>query len=594
MSAVFEWKRIKRSLLLLLLPIVAIALSGCDIAQFRTQAAQVSQIVVTEGTDPKTFNYAINQSSPNVFGYIYEGLVTQNGATGEIEPAQAESWEISEDNLRIVFTLREGLKWSDGEPLTADDVIFTFNDIYLNEAIPAPVRDILRVGEAGTLPTVRKLDDRRVEFTVSEPFAPFLLYAGGANILPEHVLREAVETLDSEGNPIFLSTWDTGTDPSKVICNGAYQMVSYSPNQRIIMRRNPHYWRRDQQGNQLPYIERIVWQIVENTDAALMEFRSGGSDLISMSARTFMLLKREEDRGNFTIYNGGPALSTLFLTFNQNQGSRNGQPVVDPVKSRWFNTQAFRQAVAHAIDRPTMINNILLGLGEPLNSPIASQSPYFLSPEEGLPVYDYDPERAKQLLQGAGFTYNSAGQLFDAEGNRVQFTMLTNTGGRQIEAIGVQIKRDLAQIGIQADFLPIDFNTLLDRLRNTLQWDAYLGGITGGLEPHGQLTIWALDGGLHNFNYTPRPGGEPLEGQVYADWERRIAELYVRGAQVLDEAGRKAIYGEAQQLIQEQLPFIYLVAPLELAAVRDRIKGIQFTALGGPIWNLPELTVEEN
>ncbi len=338
---------VRRWFLVLLAFVVAIALSGCSspadfIAQFNTQAAQVSQLVANSGTDPKTFNYALSQESPNVFSYIYESLISTNGVTNELEPALAQSWEVSEDKKRIVFTLREGLKWSDGEPLTADDVVFTFNDIYLNQEIPTPTRDILKIGESGALPIVRKLDERSVEFIVPEPFAPFLLYAGGQPILPDHALREAVTNKDSEGKPKFLSTWGTDTNPTKIIGNGPYRMESYTTSERVVFQRNPYYWRKDAQGNTLPYIDSFVWQIVENTDTALIQFRSKEADLLEISAATFALLKREEKRGNFSIYNGGPdTTSRLFVCFNLNTGRRrNGTPLVDPIKSRWFNTVA--------------------------------------------------------------------------------------------------------------------------------------------------------------------------------------------------------------------------------------------------------------
>jgi len=590
-----------RRCLAIVLPLsLAIALTACSpvqfISQFDTQATQVPQLVVTEGVDPKTFNYALSQESPNVFGYIYEGLIGVSGVTGELEPGLAEKWEVSEDQKRIIFTLREGLKWSDGEPLTAEDVVFTFNEIYLNPEIPASTRDVLRVGESGALPTVRQLDQRRVEISSPEPFAPLLLYGGGAAILPAHALRESVNTKDAQGKLQFLSTWGTDTDPAKIIGNGPYVMESYTTSQRVVFRRNPYYWRKDTQGNPMPYIERVIWEIVENTDTALLQFRSGGTDILEISAATFSLLKREENRGNFTIYEGGPDTTRLFMCFNLNQARRsNGQPLVDPIKSRWFNTVAFRQAVSHAIDRPTIINNILQGLGEPQNSMIPETSPYYLSPEEGLKVYDYNPEKAKELLLGAGFKYNSTGQLLDADGNLVRFTLLTNSGGRRIESIGTQIKRDLGKIGIQADFLPINFNTLVDKLSNTLDWDAYLGAIGGGgYDPHGGATIWSLDGGLHNFNQQPQPGQPPIVDQQFADWEREIANLFVQGAQELDMAKRKEIYDQTQRLAQEYLPFIHLVSPLNLAAVRDRLQGVQYTSLGGTLWNIYEIKVVED
>jgi peptide/nickel transport system substrate-binding protein len=580
---------IRRNFLITLILLVAIALSGCNPTEMRTNATQVQQIVARVPGDPQTFNYALNQSSPNVFGFLYEGLITENGETGKLEPALAESWEISEDNLKIVFTLKPNLKWSDGEPLTVDDIVFTYNDIYFNEQIPTDIRDILRIGKSKALPKVRKLDSRRVEFTVPEPFAPFLRFAGGIVILPEHALRQSVETKNKDGRPQFLSTWGTDTDLQKIVVNGPFTLESYTVNQRIVFRRNPYYWRKDTQGNALPYIERLIWQIVESPDTALIQFRSLGLDMLEIGPTSFQLLKREEDRGNFKIYSGGPDFGTNFICFNLNKGRRQGKPLVNPIKSRWFNTVAFRQAVAYGINREAMLNNVYRGLGELQNSPISVQSPYYLSPEEGLKVYNYNPEKAKELLESAGFKYNNRGQLLDAEGNRVRFTMISQAGNRTVDAIGSQVKRDLSKIGIQVDFTPIDFAVMVDKITNTLEWESYFGLITGSIEPYSAANVWSPDGGFHPFNQKPQPGQPPIEGREVADWEAEIGRLYIEGARELDETKRKEIYGETQRLAQEYLPFIHLINPLALAAIRDRIEGTKFSALGGTLWNVYEL-----
>ncbi len=224
LSAVFPKVILRRWFLVLLAFVVAIALSSCNPANFRTAAAQASQLVYSIPAEPKTFNLVLSKESPNVFGPIYEGMLTENGVTGELEPGLAESWEISEDKLRIVFTLREGLKWSDGQPLTADDVLFTFNQLYYNKDIPTSYRDVLQIGKSRALPKLRKLDDRRVEFTAPEPFAPLLRTVGGVAILPKHALRESVRTKDKDGNLKFLSTWGTDTDPTKIVSNGPYKL----------------------------------------------------------------------------------------------------------------------------------------------------------------------------------------------------------------------------------------------------------------------------------------------------------------------------------------------------------------------------------
>lgn len=584
----------RRWLALVLAMVSAIALHSCSLNQLKTKAAQVPQLVDSILQDPKTFNYALSQESPNVFSLIYEGLISENG-NGELEPALAESWEVAPDKKRIVFIMREGLKWSDGEPLTVDDVVFTYNEVYFNEKIPTDIRDILKIGKDRLLPTVRKLDERRVEFTVPEPFAPFLRYTGLA-ILPAHALRESIVTADSDGKPKFLSSWGIDTDPKKIIVNGMYQLENYQTSERVIFRRNPHYWRKDAQGNQQPYIERIVWQIVENTDTSFIQYRSGGLDTLGITPEYYSLLKQEENRGKFKIYTGGPELSTTFLVFNFNKAKNSqNQPLVDPIKSRWFNQLEFRQAVAHAIDRQKMLNNLYRGLGESQNSPIYKQSPYYLSPEQGLKVYDYNPEKAKELLRKAGFKYNPQGQLFDADGNRVRFSMLTNSGNKLREAIGAQIKQDLGAVGILVDFNAINFNTLIEKVYTQRKWDSYIGKIGGGgIEPNGGANTWTTKGGLHTFNLAQQAGEPPLKGWETEDWELAIENLYIKGASELDESKRREIYVESQRITQENLPFIYLVNPLSMEAVRDRVQGIKYSALGGAFWNLYELKVAEN
>ncbi len=586
-------QRLKGWLLVLLVCLGAIGLTACSPEQFKTSAAQVPEIIDWTLSDPKTFNVALSNESPNVFGYIYEGLIGENGLTGKVEPALAESWQISEDKKRIVFTLREGLKWSDGEPLTVDDVVFSYQDIYLNPAIPTDIQDVLKIGKNRLFPRVRKIDDRHVEFTTPEVFAPFLRRTG-IPILPKHVLEKAVKTKGTDGNPLFLSTWGTDTDPQKIICNGPYMLDSYTVNQRVIFKRNPYYWRKDAQGNPQPYIERIVWSVVENRDTALLQFRSGGLDISEpIRPEDFTLLKREEKRGRFTLYMGGPRPVTTFMAFNLNQGRRNGKPLVDPIKSRWFNNTKFRQAVAYAIDRQRISNTIFRGLGSPINSTIIEQSPYYLSPEKGLKVYNYDPQKAKQLLIEAGFKYNDRGQLFDSEGNRVQFTLMTNAGNNIREAMISQIKQDLAKIGMQVDLTPINFNVLIDKLDNSLDWEAYVLAMGGGREPDDGVNVWSVQGSSHSFNQPPLPGKPPIEGHTVADWEQKISDLYIQGAQELDEAKRKEIYHEVQRIAQEQLPWIPLVVERIMAAVRNRVEPITYPELGGALWNIYDLRVTD-
>ena len=585
LSLIPNFRRLR--LPVILAAITALTVAACNPANFRTEAAEKPPLILSILSDLKTFNYALSDSSPNIFGYTFVGLTTQNPISGEIEPELAESWEISDDGLRFVFTLRENLKWSDGKPLTAEDVVFSYNDIYFNPKIGTDVRDGLRMGDKGLLPKVRTLDERRVEFTLPEPFRPFLQNMGTA-ILPAHALEKSVETKDSEGKPLFLQKWGVDTPVNEIVTNGPYKLGLYNTTQRLVFERNPNYWKKDK-----PFINKVNWEIVESQDNFLLQFRSGSLDYISVTPDYFSLLKQEEERGNFRIENGGPATGTSFVFFNLNKGSRNGKPLIDPVKSKWFNNKKFRQAVAYAIDRETMINNTFRGLGQTQNSPISVQSPYYLPPEEGLKVYDYNLDKAKDLLKQAGFKFNSQGQLLDSEGNRVSFTLLTNSGNKIREAMGAQIKSDLSKIGIQVNFKPLAWNTYLDKISNSIDFEMALLGLTGGLEPNNGANVWKPTGGLHMFNQKPQAGQKPIEGWEVSPWEKEIARLYIKATQELDEEKVKEIYAQTQQITQENLPFIYLVNPLSLGAIRNKIEGTQFNAIGGAFWNIEEVKISE-
>lgn len=598
---------LRRSLVLILILLSLLPLAGCHAAGMRVKAAQGSQLIISTLSDPKTFNYANNQSFPSIFLFAYEGLTREDGITGKVEPALAESWTISEDKQHVVFTLRDGLKWSDGQPLTADDVVFTYRDIVFNPDIPTDAKDSIRIGPnerfpKGTYPTVRKLDDRRVEFFLPEPFAPFLRATAGPDgvmIMPKHALEESLRTKGSDGNLKFISTWNTDTDPAEIIVNGPYQLESYKAGQRLVFQRNPYYWQKDAQGNPLPYVDRIIWQFIENTDTQLIRFRSGELDVMGdarpLRPEYYSLLKREERRGKFQIYNGGPWSGVLYLTFNLNQArNKDGQPIVDPVKLRWFSNLAFRQAIAHAINRPKINTNIFRGLGIIQNSPISVQSPYFLKPEEGLKVYDYDPAKAKELLLGAGFQYNAQQQLVDADGNRVRFTLVTNSGNKVREAIGAQIKEDLSKIGILVDFTPLNFNVLIEKTSTSRNWDAHMIGFTGGIDPHGAANLWLSTGASHSFNLSQQPGQPPIQGWQPYEFEKAIDRLMIAGARELDETKRQQIYADYQRVVQENLPVIFLVNDRALMAARNTVQGVKYSGLPSwGLWNIPEIRVAD-
>lgn len=584
-SFLIKWLKV------LLAVILLVPLTACNPSTLVANPDQPSELVQAILSDPKTFNpvVATDATSSGVGSMIFDGLVFNNPQTGENEPALAESWEFSPDKLKLIFTLRKNLKWSDGQPLTAEDVDFTYNRLYFNPKIPASSRDGFRIGESKTLPKVKKLNDLQIEFTLSEPFAPFLGNAS-VGILPAHVLRSTLEKTDRDGNIKFLTTWTLNTPPAQIPANSAYKIASYATAQRVVFEANPYYWKKEVVNEDIPHIKRVVWEIVESTDTSLMQFRSGSLDSISVSPENFSLLKKEENKGNFRIEEGGPDYGTNYLVFNLNTGTRAGKPLIAPRKSRWFNNLEFRKAVAYALNRQRMVKNIYRGLGQPQNSFISVQSPFAYEELEG---YSYNPEKAKQLLKEAGFTYNQKGKLFDDRGNQVKFTLNTNTGNKIRESMGEQVEADLEAIGIDVNFKAINFNVLVGKLSGSLDWECIILGLTGGNEPNNGANVWFTDGNMHMFNQKPAPGQQPIENRRVAEWEKEIDRLFIQGARELDEEKRKAIYVEIQQLVSDNVPFIYLVNPKSFGAVRNNIEGVEYSALGGAFWNLDELKITE-
>lgn len=589
-AKVKQWKAL---VLLVLIGMCSLLLWGCSI---KSEVLK-NRLVVPLDSDIKTFNPILIQDAYSgiAIGFTLTGLISENAITKQLEPELAEKWEFQQDGKQLIFTMRPDLKWSDGQPLTVDDVLFTYQDIIFNKKIPSGAQDVLRVGKSQTLPKVEKLDDRRISFFLSEPFAPALRTIGGTGILPKHIFAPTIQEdpKDQDKKLKFLETWTLTTPVNQLVGSGAYLIQEYRPSERIIYKPNPYYWKKG-----TPHIEKFVMQIVESPDTALLRFRSGDLDMYRLRGEDYQLLKKFEQRDRFKIYNAGPSTGQAFIMFNLNKGRdpKTNQPFVDPIKSKWFNDVNFRRAVAYALNREAMITNLSRGLAQTQNSPISIPSPYFLPPEKGLKVYDYLPEKSKEILLQAGYKYDDKQQLLDSQGNLVRFTLLAPAGGRV--ALGAQIKTDLEKIGMKIDFNPVDFRIISDKLDNSKQWDATILGFTGGAEPNSAINLWATDGDSHLFNKGPSAEEKPFVGREIADWEQKIHDLMIQGAQELDETKRKAIYAEYQQLVQEQLPLIHLTISLYLVAVRDRVENVQPSALAGStgvtgaLWNVEQLKLK--
>ena len=516
-------------------------------------------------SEPLTLNLAIanDASSSGVLGYLFDGLTETSWLTDEVEPSLAESWERSDDGMTWTFNLRRDVRWHDGQPFTAHDVDFTFNRIIYNDDIPASSRPSFQfrflseaTGQWQEAPmTVTALDDYTVECILPLPFAPFLRSMGTA-IYPKHILEQHVD------NGAFASTWDIDTDPVEVIGTGPFTIGSYVPGERVALRRNPDYWLKDDEGNSLPYLDEIVHVIVPDLEAELALFLAGESDSHGVLGEELAELEPLQEGGNFTIYRRGPAFGTTFLGFNMNPGKDpdTGEPYLAPEKLEWFRNKQFRQAVAHVIDKDTIIDKVQHGQGYPQWSSISPAAGDFHNPN--VRRYKYDTDKANEILDGLGWTdTNGDGIREDGEGNEIEFSMVTNSGNSVRAEVGTVVHQGMEEIGIKADYKLIEFGDLVSQLTESYDWEAMIIGFTGGTDPYGGISFWHTSEGLHLWY--------PNQPSPATEWEAEIDELYIMGSQELDHDKRVGYYHSAQEVAAENVPVIYTTLSERLSAVRN-------------------------
>jgi peptide/nickel transport system substrate-binding protein len=520
-------------------------------------------------SDPRTFNPVLAQetSSTGPLGNLFDGLVEDNGETTVTEPALAESWSTSPDGKTWTFTLRQGLRWQDGAPVTADDVMFTFQVIY-DKTIPNSLADVLSV--AGKPIKVAKVNDLTVTFTTQEPFGPFLKTIG-IGILPAHKLLAAYRA----GK--FNQTWGVNTPPRDLVGTGPYIMTEYRPAQDIQYVRNPYYWKVDLAGHRLPYIDRIVLTIVPDQDAERLQFQQGATDSYGVRPREYGQFVRGARAGNYTVYDGGPTFGTEFITFNENP-----QAGLPPYELAWFQNQKFRQAVSYAVDRQAIIKEVYLGHAIPEYGPESPADKFFYDPN--VMQYPYSPGHAAETLAEAGFKKGSDGVLRDAAGHPVKFVISTNSDNPDRVAIGNIIRQDLAALGMQPTLAPESFNTLVNRLVESHRWETLILGLTGGIEPHNGQNVWKSSGSLHMWY--------PAEPHPATPWEAQLDRYFNLGATTVDQNRRKAYYDQYQQIVAEEVPVVYTAIPNAYVAVRNKFGNIRFTAFGGAFWNFPVIFIK--
>ncbi|DAA98799.1 TPA: hypothetical protein CPT96_09190 [Candidatus Gastranaerophilales bacterium HUM_10] len=536
-------------------------------------------IISTIGEGPKTFNpcNTKDSTSSSMAGLMYDGLVTTNPRTGEVEPQLAKSFTV--DGNDYLIHLRRGIQWTDGKPITADDVMYTYNEVVFRGLGNPSVMDAMKVD--GKLPELVKIDDYTVKFTTPQPFAPFLRLLSYP-IVPKHYFKP----YSDRGESVFNAFLSPNTPPEEIVSSGAFKLKEYVAAQRVVFVRNPNYYKINLKDEKLPYLDKVVYMIVGDTNNEILKFEAKEIDVLSFRGSNVARYKIREPQSDYIIYNLGPDTGTLFLVLNlNNRKDKNCKPYVNPVKASWFANRDFRAAIDWAIDRKNMVQNIASGVAEPLYTAESLNSIYLNKYIKGHPK---DKAVAQKSLKKAGFYYKN-GILYDKNSNRVEFDLYTNAGVLEREALGVMIKQDLEDLGMKVNFKPLEFNSLVNKLTNTHDWDMAIMGLTGSpLEPHDGKNVWTSSGSLHMFNQ--RPQGYCIDDRL--SWEKELDEIFREGALKLTFEERKPLYDRYQTIIYDQKPIIYLYSPIRITAIRKKFKNIYPTALSGLIYNLDEIYVD--
>ena len=555
-------------------------------------------LIETLSGDLATLNPLINESLAGsaVIGRILEGLTTLDPFTGTVIPNLAKSWDISADNLQYTFHLRCGVHWSDGQPFTADDVLFTWQCFFAKQVDPVTGKPMLDEGGRaqyrypsrstftqqinGQEPLVEKIDNYTVRFTLPEVYAPFLLFGGGEEILPKHILEAAFE------NGALLDEWSVNTaikEPWKIVGLNKFVLESYRPGERIVFVNNPNYWKVNTAGERLPYTKRIITKIVSDTNSSNVAFAQGQTDFEEIAPDNVAWVKRGEKRFDYKVLDMGPSNTVNYIWFNLNPNKNaDGVPYVQSYKLKWFSDKRFRQAVSYGIDREGIIRGVFFNRATILHGYVSPKNKFWCN--DNIRKYPYSPETSRKLLEEMGFKLNGK-KLIDAEGNPVSFTLMTNSSnGLRVEMATV-FKENMADLGIEVELQFLDFNTIVTKISDSFEYEGCMLGLGGGApDPFAGKDILMSGGRLHQW-YPQQP--EPATG-----WEARIDELMIQVGRHTDVELRKKYYFEVQEILAEQQPMIFLVSAKEYIGYKKRWQNITPAPLGGVTWNLESLWAE--
>jgi peptide/nickel transport system substrate-binding protein len=522
--------------------LTAVLLAGTLVAQ------TASQLRFCLHSEPKTFNpLLVQEDSSEAIRYLTAGvLVRLNRQTQELQPELASSWKVSKDGRTITFTLRSGVRFSDGTPFSANDVAYTVQQM-MDSNLHSPTGDSFRSGE-GKVET-KVLSASKVAIT----------------------FPAAIAGVDKLFDQVGIMSANSPKKEMAVL--GPYYVADNKAGSYLILQRNPNYWKHDPSGRQLPYIDSVRLDIQQNRDIELVRLLRGEIDFVnSLDAEYFDKVMAEKPS---LAHDAGPSTDSEQLWFNQVANSP-----LPAYKKAWFRSTNFRRAVSESINRDDISRIVFRGHARPAVGPVSPANQFWFDAK--LHPFPFDQKSSLSLLAEDGFRLQN-GVLRDKDGHAVEFSVITNSGNKYRERMATMIQQDLSGIGIKLNVVTLDFPSLIERMTRTFDYEACLLGLMNvDLDPNAQMNVWLSSGENHQWN--------PNQKSPETSWEAEIDQLMRKQASSLNEKERKKYFDRVQEIAWEQQPFIYLVNKNALSAVSASLQNVHPVVLRPQVfWNIDQL-----
>jgi len=517
----------------------------------RAVAQEGGELRFSLRTEPKTFDpLKVEDDASATIRYLTGGvLVRVNRETQDLEPELAVSWKVSKDGRQISFRLRSGVSFSDGSPFTAEDVAYTIQ-LLMDPALHSATGDAFRSGTGNVETKIISPTQISIRFPAQVSGLDRLF--DQVAILSQHSARKEMSVL------------------------GPFMVADYKPGSSVLLKRNPNYWKTDEQGRKLPYLDSIRLDIQPNRDVEMLRFKRDEIDLInSLDSEYFDKLAATAPQ---LVHDAGPSLDSEQLWFNEVMTSP-----IPGYKKDWFRSANFRRAISQAINRDDLSRVVFHGHAQPAMGPFSPANKFWFNSR--LKPQTYSPDAALKALQSDGFRMEN-GALKDKDGNAVVFSIITNAGNKARERMAVLIQDDLQKIGIHVNVVTLDFPSLIERMTQTFDYEAILLGLTNvGLDPSEQMNVWLSSSENHQWN--------PSEKAPETAWEAEIDRLMRAQASSADPKKRKESFDRVQEIAVDEAPFIYLVNRNALSAVAAKVQGASpVIMVPQTYWNAERLAVK--